>query len=82
MRVATAIRARCDIVANQLLNRVRHDAIERAEAAVKTAMAQLSARQASLELFRNARMQIDPLPWRGLWARRSRHCGAVSSALK
>src|ERR1700730_11933451 len=61
VRVATAIRARCDIVANQLLNRVRHDAIERAKAEVKTAMAQLSTRQASLELFRNARMQIDPL---------------------
>jgi capsular polysaccharide transport system permease protein len=61
VRVATAIRARCDVVANQLLNRVRHDAIERAKAEVKTAMAQLSARQASLELFRNARMQIDPL---------------------
>src|ERR1700730_9999353 len=61
VRVATAIRARCDIVANQLLNRVRHDAIERAQAEVKTAMAQLSARQASLEQFRNARMQIDPL---------------------
>ena len=61
VRVATAIRARCDIVANQLLNRVRHDAIERAKAEVKTAMAQLSARQASLEQFRNARMQIDPL---------------------
>ncbi|MGH6811484.1 MAG: hypothetical protein ACREDM_03785 [Methylocella sp.] len=61
VRVATAIRARCDIVANQLLDRVRHDAIERARAEVKTAMAQLSARQASLERFRNARMQIDPL---------------------
>ena len=61
VRVATAIRARCDIVANQLLNRVRHDAIARAKAEVKTAMAQLSARQASLEQFRNARMQIDPL---------------------
>ncbi len=61
VRVATAIRARCDIAANQLLNRARHDAIERAKAEVKTAMAQLSARQASLEQFRNARMQIDPL---------------------
>jgi len=61
VRVATAIRARCDIVANQLLNRVRHDAVARANAEVKTAMAQLSARQASLEQFRNARMQIDPL---------------------
>jgi capsular polysaccharide transport system permease protein len=61
VRVATAIRARCDIVANQLLNRARHDAIERAEAEVKTAMAQLSARQAGLEQFRNARMQLDPL---------------------
>ncbi|MGA7383529.1 MAG: hypothetical protein WBW81_02180 [Methylocella sp.] len=61
VRVATAIRARCDIVANQLLDRVRHDAVERARAEVKTAMAQLSARQASLEQFRNARMQIDPL---------------------
>lgn len=60
VRVATAIQARCDTVANQLLNRVRHDAIERAKAEVKTAMAQLSARQASLEQFRNARMQIDP----------------------
>jgi capsular polysaccharide transport system permease protein len=61
VRVATAIRARCDIVANQLLNRVRHDAIERATGEVKSAMAQLSARRASLEQFRNARMQIDPL---------------------
>ncbi|MGH7841832.1 MAG: hypothetical protein ACREQT_09980 [Candidatus Binataceae bacterium] len=61
VRIATAIRARCEIVANQLLNRVRHDAIERAGAEVKSAMAQLSARQASLERFRNARMQIDPL---------------------
>jgi capsular polysaccharide transport system permease protein len=61
VRVATAIRARCDIVANQLLNRMRRDAIERSKAGVKTAMAQLSARQASLEQFRNARMQIDPL---------------------
>jgi capsular polysaccharide transport system permease protein len=61
VRVATAIRARCDIVANQLLNRVRQDAVERAKAEVKTAMAHLSARQARLEQFRNARMQIDPL---------------------
>jgi capsular polysaccharide transport system permease protein len=61
VRVATAIRTRCDIVANQLLNRLRHDAIARAKAEVKAAMAQLSARQASLEQFRNARMQIDPL---------------------
>ncbi len=61
VRVATALRARCDVIANQLLNRVRHDAIERATAEVKSAMAQLSARQASLEQFRNARMQIDPL---------------------
>jgi capsular polysaccharide transport system permease protein len=61
VRIATAIRARCDIVANQLLDRVRHDAIERATAEVKSARAQLSARQASLEQFRNARMQIDPL---------------------
>ena len=60
VRVATAIRARCDIVADQLLNRVRHDAIESAKAEVKTAMAQLSARQAKLEQFRHARMQIDP----------------------
>ncbi|MGB6327050.1 MAG: hypothetical protein WBG11_15090 [Methylocella sp.] len=61
VRVATAIRARCDIVANQLLSRMRHDAVERAKAEVKTAMTQFSARQASLEQFRNARMQIDPL---------------------
>ncbi len=61
VRVATAIRARCDVVANQLLNRVRHDAIERATAEVKSARAQLSARQDSLEQFRNARRQIDPL---------------------
>ncbi|MGH6799798.1 MAG: hypothetical protein ACRECZ_00010 [Methylocella sp.] len=61
VRVATAIRARCDEVANQLLNRVRHDAIERATTEVKSAKAQLSARHASLEQFRNARMQIDPL---------------------
>src|SRR6202030_4290634 len=61
VRIATAIRARCDIVANQLLDRVRHDAVERAAAEVKSARAQLSARQASLEQFRNARMQIDPL---------------------
>ncbi|MGH6822448.1 MAG: hypothetical protein ACREC4_02990 [Methylocella sp.] len=61
VRVATALRARCDIVANQLLNRVRRDAVEHAKAEVKTAMAQLSERQANLERFRNARMQIDPL---------------------
>ncbi|MGH6835547.1 MAG: hypothetical protein ACREC9_08360 [Methylocella sp.] len=61
VRLATALRARCDIVANQLLNRVRRDAVEQAKAEVKTAMAQLSERQASLEQFRNARMQIDPL---------------------
>ena len=61
VRIATAIRARCDIVANQLLDRVRHDAVERATAEVKSARAQLFARQASLEQFRNARMQIDPL---------------------
>ncbi len=60
VRIATAIRARCDIVANQLLDRVRHDAVERATAEVKSARAQLSARQDSLEQFRNARMQIDP----------------------
>ena len=30
VRIATAIRARCDIVANQLLDRVRHDAVDRA----------------------------------------------------
>ncbi|MGB8897842.1 MAG: hypothetical protein WCC90_00680 [Methylocella sp.] len=61
VRIATAIRARCDIVANQLLDRVRHDAVERATAEVTSARAQLFARQASLEQFRNARMQIDPL---------------------
>ncbi len=61
VRVATAIRVRCDLVANQLLSRARNDAVERAEAEVKTAMAQLLARQASLEQFRNVRMQIDPL---------------------
>ncbi|MGH6793823.1 MAG: hypothetical protein ACREDD_06520 [Methylocella sp.] len=61
VRLATAIRARCDMIANQLLNRARHDAIEGAKAEVKSARAQLSTREASLEQFRNARMQIDPL---------------------
>jgi capsular polysaccharide transport system permease protein len=61
VRVATAILARCDIVANQLVDQVRHDAVKRAKAEVKAAMAQLSARRASLEEFRNAHMQIDPL---------------------
>lgn len=61
VRVATAILARCGVVANELLNRVRHDAIERASAEVRSMRSQLSARQAGLEQFRNARMQIDPL---------------------
>jgi capsular polysaccharide transport system permease protein len=61
VHVATAIRARCGVVADQLLNRVRHDAIERASAEVRSMKSQLAARQASLEQFRNARMQIDPL---------------------
>jgi len=61
LRLATAIRARCDIVVNQLLDRMRRDMIDRAEAEVRIAMDRVGARRTSLEQFRNAGMSIDPL---------------------
>lgn len=61
VRLAAAIRGRCDIVLNQLLDRMRRDMIERADAEVKTAMDRVDARRSNLEQFRNAGMSIDPL---------------------
>ncbi|WOJ91127.1 hypothetical protein RZS28_07565 [Methylocapsa polymorpha] len=60
VRLAAAIRARCDIVANRLLDRMRGGLIERAEAEVKVARDRLAARRTNLEQFRNARNLIDP----------------------
>ncbi len=61
VHLATVIRRRCEIVANQLLDRARQDAIDRATAEVKAAKARLSDQEAALERFRDARMQIDPM---------------------
>ncbi|PNG25648.1 hypothetical protein [Methylocella silvestris] len=61
VRLAAAIRARCDIVVNQLLDGMRRDLTERGEAEVKAAMDKLAAGRARLEQFRNVRMAIDPL---------------------
>jgi capsular polysaccharide transport system permease protein len=61
VRLAAAIRARCDVVVNQLLERMRHDMIDRGENEVKIARDGVAAQRASLEQFRNARMLIDPL---------------------
>lgn len=61
VRLATAIRARCEIIVNQLLDRMRRDMTERGENEVKAAMDKLAVRRARLEQFRNARMSIDPL---------------------
>jgi capsular polysaccharide transport system permease protein len=60
-RLASAIRARCDMMVNQLLAKMRSDVTERAEGEVKAAMDALAVRRAILERFRNARMSIDPL---------------------
>jgi len=60
VRLAAAIRARCDIVVNRLLDRLRGGLIERAEAEVKVARDRLSERRTNLEQFRNARNLIDP----------------------
>jgi capsular polysaccharide transport system permease protein len=60
-RLASAIRARCDAMVNQLLAKMRSDMTERAEAEVKAAMDALAVRRAILERFRNVRMSIDPL---------------------
>ncbi|WP_036262342.1 hypothetical protein [Methylocapsa aurea] len=60
LRVAAAIRARCDVVVNQLLVRMRAASIERAEAEVVVARDRLAERRTNLEQFRNARMLIDP----------------------
>ncbi len=59
-RLAAAIRARCDIVVNRLLDRMRGGLIERAEADLKLARDRLAERRTKLEQFRNARMLIDP----------------------
>ncbi len=61
VRLAAAIRARCDAVINDLLDRMRGDMIARGEAEVKVAMDRLAVKRASLEGFRNTRMSIDPL---------------------
>jgi capsular polysaccharide transport system permease protein len=61
VRLATAIRARCDAIINQLLDQMRRDMTTRGEAEVKVAMDSLAVRRARLEQFRNARMAIDPL---------------------
>ncbi|VFU08128.1 hypothetical protein [Methylocella tundrae] len=61
VRLATAIRARCDIVVNELLDRMRRDMTERGEAEVKAAMDKLAVWRARVEQFRNTRMSIDPL---------------------
>lgn len=61
VRLASAIRARCEIIADRLQDQVRRDAIARAKAEVETARARLTGWKASLERFRNARMQIDPM---------------------
>jgi len=60
VRVAAAIRARCDVVANELLVRMRGAQIERAEAEVALARNRLATRRVILEQFRHARMLIDP----------------------
>lgn len=60
VRLAKAIRARCDILMNRLTDRMRSDLIARAEAAVKMARDKVAERRADLERFRNARMVIDP----------------------
>jgi capsular polysaccharide transport system permease protein len=49
------------MAANQLLDRARQDAIDRAAAEVRTAKVWLNDRETALERFRNARMQIDPM---------------------
>ncbi|MEJ0095254.1 MAG: hypothetical protein WDN46_18175 [Methylocella sp.] len=61
VRLAAAIRARCDIVVNRLLDRMRRDMIDRAETEVTIARDHVGAQRASLEQFRNTRMSIDPL---------------------
>ena len=61
VRLATAIRARCDAIVNHLLDAMRRDMTKRGEAEVKAAMDRLALRRARLEQFRNARMAIDPL---------------------
>jgi capsular polysaccharide transport system permease protein len=61
VRLAAAIRDQCEAVADQLLDRMRNDAVERAKAELANARALLLARQATLEQFRHARMQIDPM---------------------
>jgi capsular polysaccharide transport system permease protein len=60
VRVAAVIRARCDVIVNQLLVRMRAALIERAEAEVAVARGRLAERRTNLEQFRNARMVIDP----------------------
>lgn len=61
VHLATAIRRRCEIVANRLLDRARQDAIDRAAAEAAAAKARLNDQEAALERFRNARKQIDPM---------------------
>lgn len=61
VRLASAIRARCDVMVNQLLAKMRSDMTERAEGEVKAAMDALAVRRAILERFRNMRNSIDPL---------------------
>lgn len=61
VRLATAIRARCDAIVNELLDGMRRDMTKRGEAEVRAAMDRLAEKRARLEQFRNARMAIDPL---------------------
>jgi len=61
VRLARAIRTQCDLLINQLLDRMRRDMAERGEAEVKAAMERLAVRRVRLEQFRNARMSLDPL---------------------
>lgn len=61
VRLASAIRTRCEIAADRLLAKARDDAVARAAAEAKAASAQLAVRQAALERFRNSRRQIDPM---------------------
>ncbi len=61
VRLASSIRARCEIVAEQLLDKMRGNAIEQAKAEVSAAKARLASKRAQLETFRTARMQVDPM---------------------
>lgn len=61
VRLASAIRARCEAAADRLLDKIRSDAIRQAKAEVSAANARHAEKQAQLEKFRTARMQVDPM---------------------